>query len=433
MKIALVAMSGLRVQNRRLQDLGLTLPGFIERKKVIASLPSLGLLTLAGLTPNEFEVKYFEISDYKNKGINLHSFDIIAISSFTAQIYEAYQLADEYRALGKTVVIGGLHATACPNEAAQHADSIFIGEAEVTWGKFLTDYKNGKIKSFYHGDEKDNVLKQTVIPKYELLDIEKYNRITVQTQRGCPFKCEFCASSIRLTPYYRQKPVESILNEIDHIKSIWAQPFIEFADDNSFVNKLHSKQLLRGLGPKKIKWFTETDISVAEDDELLDLLAESGCRQLLIGFESPSSKQVTGIELKSDWKYRQAEKYINAIEKIQRKGISVNGCFVLGLDTHTTDIFDEIEEFVNSSGLSDVQITLQTPFPNTELYHRLNAEGRLIKQTFWDKCTLFDVTYIPKNMSISELESGFEKLMKNLYTDDKVAKRRQLFLKNYRS
>lgn len=432
MKLGLIAMSGLRVHNEALTQLGLTLPGFIERKNVIASLPSLGLLTLAGLTPTDIEIKYIELNDFDRHSDIPEEFDAVAISSFTAQINAAYRLADKYRQLGTKVILGGLHVTALPDEAVKHADAVLIGEGEVHWQQVIDDLRKDSLKPIYDARGEEYDLAKSPLPRYDLLDIDRYNRLTVQTQRGCTFKCEFCASSILLSPKYKSKPLHNVINEINHIKSIWRKPFIELADDNSFANKAHAKSLVRALSALDVKWFTETDVSVAQDDELLSMLSDSGCRQLLIGFESPVSQGLHGIELKTNWKEKQRDKYLEAIHKIQSKGISVNGCFILGLDGHDTSIFDETLSFVKESGLSEVQITIQTPFPGTALYQRLKQSNRLFDEVFWDKCTLFDATYTPSNMSIGELESGFRELMKSLYSDTLVRNRKEYFLRQVR-
>ncbi|MGH1540232.1 MAG: B12-binding domain-containing radical SAM protein [Arenicella sp.] len=433
MKLGLIAMSGLRVENPELKKLGLTLPGFVERREVIASLPSLALLTLAGQTAPDIELKYIELNDFCESLSIPEEFDAVAISSFTAQINSAYCLADKYRALGTKVILGGLHVTALPHEAILHADAVLLGEGEILWEELINDLIIGELKQIYDARNMEFDLKESPIPRYELLDIEKYNRLTVQTQRGCPFKCEFCASSIQLTRKYKTKPIKNIINEIERIKSLWSKPFIELADDNTFANKSHAKKLARALSTQDIKWFTETDISVAEDDELLSILSDSGCRQLLIGFESPSPQALHKIELKTNWKEKQLDKYKEAIYRIQRRGISVNGCFILGLDGQDTSIFNETYQFVNDSDLSEVQITIQTPFPGTDLYRRLQDSNRLLQNEFWDKCTLFDVNFIPEKMSIGELESGFLKLMKDLYSDSLVKKRKEQFIKQARS
>jgi len=192
MRIGLIAMSGVRVRTKELAELGVTLPGFVNRGRVIASLPSLGLLTVAALTPPDVEVVYREIQDVHPEDA-LERFDLVAISSFTAQIDEAYALADRYRAAGVPVVLGGLHVTLMPDEAAAHADSIVVNGAEGAWPRLVEDFRKGCLKPRYEG-LRAGVFRAPdyVVPRFDLLRGRPYNRITVQTSRGCPLHCEFC-------------------------------------------------------------------------------------------------------------------------------------------------------------------------------------------------------------------------------------------------
>ena len=434
MKIAFIAMSGVRAHNPELTKLGLTLPGFVDRNKIIASLPSLGLLTLAGLTPPKFEIEYHEIAELKNGGELPHDFDLVALSTFTAQIKEAYQVADFYRARRIPVVMGGITVSALPDEALEHCTSVIVGEGEPVWPEVLDDFENGRLKPSYIQSPRGQFdLRDAPMPRFDLLDPEKYNRITVQTSRGCPHKCEFCASSILLTPRYKLKPVEKVIAEIHEIKKIWARPFIEFADDNSFVHREHYKRLLRELAKENLRWFTEADVRVAEDPELLALIRDSGCQQVLIGLESPRRSSLDGVELKSNWKARQQDYYQAAIARIQSYGITVNGCFIFGLDGDTPDVFEDVFQFVKESGLYEVQITFLTAFPGTPLYDRLKREGRIIRDKAWELCTLFDINITPKNMSVAELQSGFLSLAKRLYSAEETADRRSKFKRMLKS
>jgi len=434
MKIGFIAMSGVRAHNEELTKLGLTLPGFVDRNRIIASMPSLGLLTLAGLTPKKFEVEYHEISDLKKLPELPTHFDLVAISTFTAQLKEAYTVADYYRANGVAVVMGGITASSLPEEAREHCNTVVIGEGEPLWPEVLRDFENGRLKPFYAQSPSGQFdLREAPMPRFDLLDPDKYNRITVQTSRGCPHHCEFCASSILLTSRYKLKPVEKVIAEIREIKKIWARPFIEFADDNSFVHREHYKQLLRALAHENVRWFTEADVRVAEDDELLGLMRDSGCQQVLIGLESPSRASLNGLELKNNWKARQQEFYKSAIEKIQSYGVTVNGCFILGLDTHTPEVFDDVYQFVRESGLYEVQVTFLTPFPGTPLYHRLKQEGRILRDKAWELCTLFDINFQPKQMSVAELQNGFLGLVKRLYSAEETTERRAKFKRMLRT
>lgn len=425
MNIGFFPMSGIRVCDAELLRLGLTLPGFVERSKTIASLPSLGLLTLAGMTPPKHNMQYVEVPNEKELESLPTGLDLAAISTYSAQVDEAYELARRFRAMGVPTVIGGPHVTALPEEAAQHCDAVVVGEGELSWPRVLADAERGALQSIYRADGEEVDLANAPMPAFELLDISAYNRLTVQTSRGCPHQCEFCASSVLLTRQYKQKPAAMVLKEIERILEIWPRPFLEFADDNSFVNHAYWKDLLPQLKGKGVKWFAETDISVAEDGELLDRMRDAGCAQVLIGLESPTESSLRGVETRSDWKYRKYPYYKNAIRRIQSRGITVNGCFVLGLDGQTTEIFNHVVNFVRESQLCEVQITLMTPFPGTPLYARLEREGRLIEPGNWNKCTLFDINFTPSHMSVEQLSDGFKALTVELYGDESTSRRRE--------
>jgi radical SAM superfamily enzyme YgiQ (UPF0313 family) len=205
--------------------------------RTLTQKDTLGLLTLAGLTPDRFQVEYHEIANL-NKLPELPShFDLVAISTFTAQFYEACDVADSYRAKNIPVVMGGITVSSLREQAKEHCTSVVAGEGELLWPELLADFERGDLKPFYISNREFD-LAAAPMPRFDLLDPARYNRITVQTSRGCPHKCEFCASSILLTPRYKVKPVEKVVGEIREIKKLWARPFIEFADDNSFAQRL---------------------------------------------------------------------------------------------------------------------------------------------------------------------------------------------------
>ncbi len=221
------------------------------------------------------------------------------------------------------------------------------------------------------------------------------------------------------------------MEEIRSAKKHFNQPFLELADDNTFLNHDWSREFLKQLTREDIHWFTETDISIADDPELCDLVAESGCRQLLIGLESPSQSDLNNID-PSNWKQRQSDHYLRAIDTLQSRGISVNGCFILGLDHHTPAIFEEVHKFVEQSGLAEVQFTVMTPFPSSPLHQRLKDEGRLLRERYWDRCTLFDVNYQPANMTVEELEEGLKWIFTNTYNETSTRTRQRSFISQRR-
>jgi radical SAM superfamily enzyme YgiQ (UPF0313 family) len=432
MKVGLIAMSGIRALDTELLELGLTLPGFVERSKTIASLPSLGLLTLAGMTPTHHDIRYIEVADIKNAPALPTDFDLVAISSFSAQVKEGYELARRYRALGVPVVMGGLHVTSVPEEVAAYGASVAVGEGEITWPEILRDAETGKLKPLYTSRGREFDLARSLMPAFELLDLSKYNRLTVQTSRGCPWRCAFCASSILLTNRYKQKPVEHVLAEIDRIRDLWPRPFIEFADDNAFVRRAWWKQFLPELPKRRVKWFAETDLSVAEDDELLAMMRRAGCAQVLIGFESPIADGLDDIELRTNWKLKQFPRYRDVIKRIQSHGIRVNACFVVGLDGQGPEIFNALYDFVEQVAPFDVQITYPTPFPGTPMYETLRREGRLLEEGAWERCTLFDINFKPARMSVAELRAGFHDLARRLYDESFTHYRKESFRQKYR-
>ena len=452
MKIGLIAIAGVKIQTRKFIELGVTLPQFVNRGRVIAQLPSLALLTLAGATPEGVEVEYIEVDDVATFAQDPRlDFDLVAISTYTARAFDAYLVADVYRAHGIPVVFGGLHATVLPEEVARHADAVVVGEGEAIWSEVVRDFQGAGragLKSFYREARPGQFqLNRAPMPRFDLLvqgtqgpenspsdpgrtgEIQRlgpYNRITIQTTRGCPWDCDFCAASKLYGPRYRIKPVDRVLQEVDAVRSLWRRPFIEFADDNTFVNRTWAKQLLSGLADRHVRYFTETDVSVADDEELLDLLYPSGCRQVLIGFESPRRASLEGMD-RANWKARQHSRYLEVIEKIQSRGVSVCGCFIVGLDSDTPEVFDELREFIDRSRLLEVQITILTPFPGTRLYQRLLAEGRLLYPGAWDRCTLFDVNFRPRGMSVERLEEEVMQLWRDTWNIESFTRRKRYY------
>lgn len=431
MRIGLIAMSGVRVINPNLIAAGVTLPQFVRRGEVIAQLPSLALLLLAALTPEEDEVEYIEVADLDTYNPR-SDFDLVCLSSYTAMAYDMYALADRYRALGVPVVLGGLHASFTPEESKEHADAVAVGEGETIWPQILKDFKRGgaaALAPFYREEAPGRYdLADSPMPRFELLLGRQYNRITVQTVRGCPLDCEFCGASKLYGPKYRRKPLDKVLAEIGRIQELWGEnAFFELADDNSFAHPVWTREFLTAIRPLGLRWFTETDLSIADDPGLLSLLAASGCRQILIGLESINPNSLDGID-RANWKLARLRKYIDAIRRIQSYGVTVNGCFIVGNDGDDPGVFEALRDFIEKSELLEAQVTVLTPFPGTRLLERLRQEGRLLYDRFWNRCTLFDVVFEPARMTAGELEEGHLWLMQQIYNQEQYDRRKRHYV-----
>jgi radical SAM superfamily enzyme YgiQ (UPF0313 family) len=377
-----------------------------------------GLLVIAALTPSTYSIK---LIDENVETVDFSQcYDLVGISGMTQQATRAYQIADEFRKKGTKVVIGGIHATILPEEAKQHSDSVVIGEAEYSWPKLIKDFENGTLLPFYKS-ERIVDLNDSPIPRYDLLDKAIYSTIWIQTSRGCPHDCEFCAASKVYGRKYRNKSILQILEEISFIKKTFGDVRLYFSDDNFFVNKNLRQSLLEKLIPLKIRWMAQSDISIAKDAELLRLAQKSGCTFLFIGFESLSEESLRGLD-SQNWKLRQSKHYSEYVNAIQTKGIGVQGAFIVGLDTDDATVFESITDFTIQNHLYGVNYSILTPIPGTRVREKLLSENRVL-QTSWDNYTGYDVNFTPKKMSASQLQEG----LINMY---KRVTQKEVFLKN---
>jgi radical SAM superfamily enzyme YgiQ (UPF0313 family) len=420
--VALVPLTGFRVREEEMLALGMTLPGLRHRAAAIAQLPALGLLTLAGLTPSHWTCSYHEaktVDEELAESVMSRQPTLVALSALSASVEEAYRFSAILRKRGAQVVIGGLHATTCPQEAGRHCDSVVIGEGEPVWQELLDDAERGQLRPFYRASTPFD-LANSPLPRFDLLGHGKRPRFTVQTQRGCPLACEFCGASRLLGPH-RLKPIANIQRELASIKSITPRPVLELADDNTFVGGRDAPELLDALAAADTRYFTEVDWRIGENPELLAKLAASGCVQVLVGIESILFRY-------SGMGPKQAElpRIMAALDAIQSAGVAVIGCFIVGCDGETHASLDRLARFIELSNLADVQLTLQTPFPGTALRRRLEREGRLLADRDWSFYTLFDLTYQPDAMSVGELEMSFRSLVCRVFAPDQSTRRQAI-------
>lgn len=432
MNVLLLAFSGVRVVDPELAKAGLTLPGFAERARVIAALPSLGLLTLAAHAPAGVHVVYGERGEWPESHeatadlVASESFDLVAISALTAVVDEAYALADALRRRGIAVVLGGLHVSALPDEAAPHGDAIVVGEGEAVFERVLADARRGELAPRYSASSSEaaSSFHEGPLPRWDLMAGRRYDRVTVQTMRGCPLDCTFCGASRTIAPL-RRKSIDRIARELDAALTHAPRARIELADDNTFAARRDGGELLALLAAGGVRWFTETDLSIADDADVLDQLAASGCAGLLIGLESPRGERLSGID-SPDRKARWADEQLERISRVQERGVPVTGCFVVGLDTQGPEVFEETFDAARALGLHEVQVTVATPFPGTQLRADLERAGRIEAQDTWDRCTLFDVAFTPAKMTRDELARGLRGLVSALHAPDEVERRRRL-------
>lgn len=369
-----------------------------------------GLLVVAALTPKKYKIDFIDENveeiDF-DKG-----YDLVALTGMTQQAVRAYEIAGEFRKRKTTVVMGGIHATVLPEEAKKHCDSVFVGEAENTWPRFIKDLERNKIEPFYISQGPVDLTKSP-IPRYDLLKPEKYHIIWLQTTRGCPFDCEFCTCTKIFGRKFRFKPIKQVIQEVKYIKSIAKENWIGFGDDNMFVNRKYSLEILKKIVPLKIRWMTQTDISVARDNRLLTLLRESGCYILFVGFESLSKQNLRLVD-KVGFKIKNLDNYRKYIKKVQSRGIGVMGAFILGFDYDKRDVFKKTIDFIVETNLYAAQVSCLTPFPGTRMRKNLEEQNRVLSNK-WDSYTFWDVNFTPNKMSVEQLQHGLLTVYKGIY------------------
>ncbi|MEK6599049.1 MAG: radical SAM protein [Deltaproteobacteria bacterium] len=377
-----------------------------------AGFVRLNLPTIAALTPTDWDV---EILDARVKPVDYDAkADLVGITGFTAEMPGAYEMADNFRKKGVKVVMGGVHVSALPDEALQHADAVVIGEAELVWHKLLLDFKRGELKQKYKADKLCD-MENMVIPRRNLLNREMYSGFyTLQATRGCPFNCDYCAVTAFFGQEFRTRPVDEVIEEI---KGFGSKKFF-FMDDNIVGRPKYAKELFQKLIPLKVIWGSQASITMAKDPELLNLYARSGGRYAFIGFESLSQKSLENLH--KGW--NSAKDYKEAIKKIHDAGINIIGSFVFGLDEDNSSVFKTTFDFIMETNMDAAQFHILTPLPGTVTYSLLEKEGRIIDRD-WARYHTGEVVFQPKGMTVKELQNGYYWIFRNTYTIKNILKR----------
>ncbi|MBI3756242.1 MAG: radical SAM protein [Deltaproteobacteria bacterium] len=371
----------------------------------------LAIPTLAALTPPDVEVK---VVDENIEPIDFVApTDLVGISVRTMFAKRAYEIASKFRERGVKVVLGGIHTSMLPEEAAQHADSIVVGEAESIWRELIQDFKNGGLKKIYksafHPD-----LSTCPMPDRSLLKNDKYLLHVVQTTKGCPFFCDFCSVHAFDGTKIRHRSLEQVITDIketQHDRIRERKKAIFFADDNIVADRKYAKEFFKELAQLKIGWSCQASINVSKDDEILDLMAKSGCGGILIGFESIAEDNLRQMNKKINL----TQDFSSAIQKIHSHGILVQGSFIVGHDNDTQETFQRLADFINKNNVVFALISILTPFPGTGLFHRMEKEGRLLHKD-WEKYDSKTVVFKPKNMTPLELKKGFMHVYREVYS-----------------
>jgi radical SAM superfamily enzyme YgiQ (UPF0313 family) len=391
---------------------------------ILLGYPAITLPHLAALTPKRHSV---EIINENYDDINFDKkVDLVGITCLTMTAPRVYQIADEFRRRGKTVVIGGYHASALPEEAKQHADSVVIGEAELTWPELLKDVEEGTLKPYYKSDKEFDM---SITPPIRR-DLIKHMPIAggVQSTRGCPYRCEFCAITSFYNHGVKQRPVKNVVEEIKHMPN---KVFI-LHDPSLTVNPKYAREFFKTLIREKVKkgWVANgnTNVLAKIDEEFLELARKSGCVEWFVGFESVNQAALDGIKKTCN----KVEDFKKMIKRVHDHGMTIQGGIIFGFDEDTPDAFDTTLEKLYEMDLDVLEVNILTPFPGTPLFERFEREGRILTKD-WSKYNQVDVVFKPKNMTPQELREGAGKVAKAFHSIPKILIRNLKILKTIKS
>jgi radical SAM superfamily enzyme YgiQ (UPF0313 family) len=391
-----------------------------RRKKGL--IPHLGLAMVAAVTPPEVEVS---LTDENVTDIDFQKeIDLVGITALTVTAPRAYEIADNFRARGVKVILGGAHPSTLPDEASQHADAVVIGEAEGIWPNLIKDFKSNKLQKVYRQRERPSLV-NLPIPRRDLFAKGAYYVTnTLSATRGCPYSCSFCSVTSLFGRTIRCRPVEEVLKEIEILNQ---REFIVFVDDNIVGNPKYAKELFRALIPYKIKWVSQASVTVARDGELLRLAAASGCLDLFIGFETLSPANLAAVGKKVNI----VDEYETVIKKIHSHGIAIHGFFILGLDEDDEEVFKRTLHFAQKMRLESAQFAWPVPYPGTAFYESLDKTGRIVTKD-WSQYES-NLVFEPKLMSRETLQQRRYWVWRKFYSLPSIWRRVGIVRRNLRS
>jgi radical SAM superfamily enzyme YgiQ (UPF0313 family) len=390
---------GIAMKRRLLLILAAVVRSGDEHFRLIkySQFPPLSLMTIAGLTPDSWDIivrdEHVESSEVDG------DVDLVGIQTYISSAGRAYELAQYWQQRGAKVVLGGLHPTSLPYEAAEHADAVCIGPAETVWGEIIDDFEHGRLKKFYRGRCEGSAA-LVPLPRRDLMNSRAYLlRHTMVTSRGCPHACDFCYKSSFWGPtYYEPRPIADVERELaaidDHL--------VFFLDDNLLANRRHARALFDILRGSGIVWQAAASLDVARDSHYLEEAYRAGCRSLFVGFESLSPENMRG----NNKPVNAITDYAEVCRRFHDAGIMINGSFVFGFDCDGPDVFDRTLEFTIENKILTASFHILTPLPGTRTFERLEAEGRILHRN-WSRYDTYHAVYRPQRMSPGQLEAGY--------------------------
>ncbi|HXH28999.1 MAG TPA: radical SAM protein [Candidatus Polarisedimenticolia bacterium] len=372
---------------------------------------ALTLVHLEALTPPDFSVAL--VDDFMREPPDGDDADLVGITAMGLQIARAYDLADRYRARGLPVVMGGEWVSLNPGQALEHCDAVVKGEAEYAWPELLADWQRGGLRRRVYEGAKLHDLRGLPAPDLRHLPLwrpelmrEKvyrdfYFQFPLYVTRGCPFRCDYCCITQFHGGTYRTRPIGEVLRDLDAIRALGSRNVL-FMDDNPVADRRYARELLRAMIPKGMRWCSQSTIQIAEDGELLDLAARSGCTLLSIGFETIKQSNLEGVN--KGW--ARAADYARLIRALRRRGIQIVALIMIGLDDDEPADFDRTLEFLIRAKVPLAKFHLPVPYPGTRFYDRMEREGRILTRD-WNRYHYGNAVIRPLRMSPQEAETRF--------------------------